>query len=63
MPADHCVTVRERGCLAFQEAFLSVLHLCPALPAGGRGMGLTEQVRHINVTGIAESLFPTLQPS
>lgn len=54
---------RKTGGLAFQEARLSVLHLCPALPVGGGGLGLREQVRHINVSSIAESMFPTLQPS
>lgn len=45
--------------LGFQEALLSVLHLCPALPTGGSEQGLTERVQHINFSCIAELLFRT----
>ena len=59
--ADHCVRERAREAFA-QGALLSVLHLCPVLPTGGGGLGLTDRVQHINFNCIAESLFPT-QPS
>lgn len=45
-----------------QGALLSVLHLCPVLPMGGGGLGLTDRVQHINFNCIAESLFPTQPP-
>lgn len=35
-----------------------VLHLCPVVPKGGNGVGLTERAEHINFSRIAESLFP-----
>lgn len=56
--ADHCVTWGVEEGLAFQEAPLTVLHLCPAPPMGGSGLGLTERVQDINFSRIAESLFP-----
>lgn len=67
MPAAcaYCRPLRHnksKGGLIFQEALLSVLHLCPALPMGGSGLGLTERVQHINFSCIAESLFPTQPP-
>lgn len=34
------------------------LHLCPVVPMGGNGVGLTERTEHINFSCIAESLFP-----
>lgn len=34
---------KSKGGLGFQEALLSVLHLCPALPMGGSELGLPEQ--------------------
>lgn len=61
----YCRPLRQRkskGALAFQGALLSVLHLCPVLPMGGGGLGLTERVQHINFNCIAESLFPTQPP-
>ncbi len=68
MPAAgaYCRPLRHsksRGGLTFQEALLSVLHLCPPLPMGGGGLGLTERVQHINFSCIAESLFPHATPS
>lgn len=62
MPASraYCGPLRHnksKAGLGFQEALFSVLHLCPVLPTGGSGLGLTERAQHINFSCIAESLF------
>jgi len=59
-PLRHIST--KKG-LAFQKALTTVLHLCPALPMGGGGLGLTERVQHIHFRCIAESLFPMQPPA
>lgn len=59
-PALWSIT-HEATCIP-EEPF-PVLHLCPVVPKGGNGLGLTERREHINFSCIAESMSPHPRPT